>query len=715
MREIRPNTIGTLLAAVVLAAASLSGQAADDAPAGREQEPQLIAILQSADTPPAQKAMACKQLAIYGSPDAVPALAPLLNDPQLISWARIALEAIPGPAADEALRGAMKTLEGRSLIGVINSLAVRRDAAAVPALIERLRQEDQQVAAAAAVALGKIGGQPAMAKLRQSLTDARDQVRSAVAEGCIYAAEGLLNAGKKGEATAIYDQVRQADVPVQRVVEATRGAILARDRDGIPLLVQQLRAQDKRLLQIGLMTAREMPGQRVADAVAGELARATPQRAALLLGVLADRSDAAASPAMLQAARSGPKSTRIGAIGVLRNAGDPSAVPTLLEIATEDDAEVAGTAQAALVAMPGEQIDAQITHRLDQAQGKTRAVLIQLVGQRRIDAISALVQAVDDPDARIRQVALTALSETIGQDDLSLLIARVASPPHAEDASVAEKALRAACVRMPDGDACAAALVAALAEAPPASQLQLLEVLGHLHNPTSLAALSAAAKSGHAERADAATRLLGQTMTLQAGPVLLDLAQVLPPGKFKIRALRGYIRLARQFHMPEAQRVAMCLEALEATERKEEQKLVLEVATRYPSLAMLKVVAQAAQQPALKADATQAAGTIASQLSGDLAEARTLLEQIGLTPVNIEIVKATYGHGDKGKDVTQLLQDRAGILPVIALSSKSYNEAFGGDPAPGIPKVLKIEYRIGGKAGQASFAENAAIVLPEPN
>ncbi|NIL98691.1 MAG: hypothetical protein GTO53_12280 [Planctomycetales bacterium] len=204
-------------------------------------------------------------------------------------------------------------------------------------------------------------------------------------------------------------------------------------------------------------------------------------------------------------------------------------------------------------------------------------------------------------------------------------------------------------------------------------------------------------------------------MTLQAGPVLLDLAQVLPPGKFKIRALRGYIRLARQFHMPEAQRVAMCLEALEATERKEEQKLVLEVATRYPSLAMLKVVAQAAQQPALKADATQAAGTIASQLSGDLAEARTVLEEIGITPRTIEIVKATYGSNGKWKDVTNLLKDRTGVLPVIALSSKNYNEAFGGDPAPGIPKVLKIEYRIGGKAGQASFAENAAIVLPEPN
>jgi hypothetical protein len=267
---------------------------------------------------------------------------------------------------------------------------------------------------------------------------------------------------------------------------------------------------------------------------------------------------------------------------------------------------------------------------------------------------------------------------------------------------------------MPDGEACAAELAAALAEAPLATQIKLLEVLGQLHNPTSLAALSAAAKSGQSELADAATRLLGQTMTLDAAPVLLDLAKVLPPGKFKIRALRGHIRLARQFNMPEAQRVEMCAQALAAAERKEEQKLVLEVATRYPSVAMLKVVTQAAQKAELKADATQAAATIAAQRSGDLAETRTLLEQIGITPLKIEIVKAAYGTGEKWKDVTSLLQDRTGALPVIALSSTNYNQAFGGDPAPGIPKVLKIEYRIDGKAGEVVLRENDPVRLPVP-
>ena len=60
-----------------------------------EMEKKLIAIMRS-DAPPEEKAITCKRLAVYGGDDAVPVLAPLLEDPRLASWARVALEAIPG-------------------------------------------------------------------------------------------------------------------------------------------------------------------------------------------------------------------------------------------------------------------------------------------------------------------------------------------------------------------------------------------------------------------------------------------------------------------------------------------------------------------------------------------------------------------------------------------------------------------------------------------
>src|SRR5881409_775826 len=92
----------------------------------KEKERKLIAILKS-QAPPQEKAIPCKQLAIYGTKDAVPALARLLSDPELASWARIALEAIPDPSADAALRKAMGKVKGKLLVGVINSLGNRQD------------------------------------------------------------------------------------------------------------------------------------------------------------------------------------------------------------------------------------------------------------------------------------------------------------------------------------------------------------------------------------------------------------------------------------------------------------------------------------------------------------------------------------------------------------------------------------------------------------
>jgi hypothetical protein len=73
-----------------------------------------------------------------------------------------------------------------------------------------------------------------------------------------------------------------------------------------------------------------------------------------------------------------------------------------------------------------------------------------------------------------------------------------------------------------------------------------------------------------------------------AAPTLADLAKTLPDARLRIRALKGYIRIARQFDMPAAQRVAMCREALAmAGQRPDEQDLVREVMTRNASPEML--------------------------------------------------------------------------------------------------------------------------------
>jgi HEAT repeat protein len=700
-----------VVAAVIIFFPAAHARAADEAASSQEKE--FIAVLQS-DAAAADKAIACKRLAISGSAAAVPDLAKLLPDPQLSSWARIALEAIPGPEADAALRSAAESLDGLLQVGVINSIGVRRDAAAVETLAARLTDEDAEVASAAAVALGHIGDAAAAKHLSNALAAAPPQVRSAVAEGCVLCAERMVASKQLPAAIELYDQVRKADVHQQRQLDATRGAILAREQDGLPLLVELLQSPDKKLFQLGLSTAREFPGTEVDKSLAAELATAPPQRAALLVAAMADRPLATSLPAFIQAAGAGAKPVRLAAIGALSRVGDASCLATLLEVAGESDKDLAQAAKEALASLPGDKVDAQITTLLATAKGGSDPLLIELVGQRRIPAAPQLLKALDHAQPKVRQAALIALGETVELKQLSVLIGQALAPRYAEDGPVAQQALRAASVRMPDREACAAELAAAVQRAKGDAKVQVLEILAEVGGTKALATLAAASKSQDDSLQDAGSRLLGKWNSVEAAPVLLDLAKTAPQAKYQIRALRGYLGLARKFAMPEAERVAMCKQAFAIATQPAEQKLVLDVLAIHPSTEGLQFALDVLEKPGLKDDATQAVLVIAQKVGGQQGDVAARLSKAGLAKVKLEIIKAEYGAGETRREVTEVLRKHASDSPLVALPNGNYNGAFGGDPSPGTAKQLRIQYRLDGKEGTANFAENALIFLPVP-
>jgi hypothetical protein len=394
--------------------------------------------------------------------------------------------------------------------------------------------------------------------------------------------------------------------------------------------------------------------------------------------------------------------------------GDADSISTLLEIATATDADLAAAAKTALASLPGEKVSAAIAARLPDADTRTLPVLIEVVGQRLIHATPELVKAVDHSDAAVRRAALAALGETVTQQELAVLISQALSPKNKEDAPIARRALQAACVRMPDREACATEVAAAMSNAPVATRSVLLEILGGMGGPKALQTIAAAVSGTDEQLQDTGSRVLGEWMSIDAAPVLLDLAKTASADKYQVRALRGYLRIARQFQMELPQRAEMCQKALDASRRPEEQKLALAVLERYPSLETLKVAVDATQVPSLKDNAGRVAQVITQKIMDKSPDARDLLATIGLKPMALEIIKAEYGAGTSHRDVTKTLLTLGNQLAVIKLPTGSYNDAFGGDPAPGAVKQLKIQYRLDGKMGEATFPENAPIALPMP-
>jgi hypothetical protein len=136
--------------------AILKSTAAD--PAARKAFSSKMAALLTTALNHDSKTFLCRQLASIGSEADVPSIAPLLAEAATADMARDALEGIGGAKSAEALRLALPKAPGKSLAGIINSLAVLKDAAAVPALAVISAGADPAAAAVAVDALGKIGG-----------------------------------------------------------------------------------------------------------------------------------------------------------------------------------------------------------------------------------------------------------------------------------------------------------------------------------------------------------------------------------------------------------------------------------------------------------------------------------------------------------------------------------------------------------------------------
>ena len=200
-----------------------------DAAAKKALEARLVTVIKS-DAPRAAKDAVCRQLSLIGSAEAVPALAELLTNQELSQMGRYALERIPDASAVAALRDALPKTEGLLKVGVINSLGVRRDAESAAALTALLENQDQQVTAAAAAALGAIASPDAAKALDEFQKKAPDKLKLAVADARLCCAERQLAAGKKLEAMAIYKSLSGEDQPKHVRLAAVRGLVAARSK-----------------------------------------------------------------------------------------------------------------------------------------------------------------------------------------------------------------------------------------------------------------------------------------------------------------------------------------------------------------------------------------------------------------------------------------------------------------------------------------------------
>ena len=298
----------------------------------------------------AAKQYVCLQLRQAGTVAEVPLLAEMLTKAETSQMARYVLELIPGPESLAALRGALGTLQGELLTGVINSVAARKDAQAVAKLSELASGSDPKVAAAAFWALGTIASPEANAFVADRVKGAEIPTPASVAVPALRCAEAFRAAGAADQARAIFDKLGQKGQPVGTRHAALEGLLRLPREASEATIIAWLESgdADERLVAAGHLASLS---EKRFEALVARFTELPEADKLLVLQVFGPRIGKRVLPLLISAAGSNDPKLRLAAIRGLGMVGDNSAIPVLIDGLAVREASAAAQ-QAALSPQP---------------------------------------------------------------------------------------------------------------------------------------------------------------------------------------------------------------------------------------------------------------------------------------------------------------------------------------------------------------------------
>ncbi|NIA13710.1 MAG: hypothetical protein GWP08_06475 [Nitrospiraceae bacterium] len=578
-----------------------------DDPARRsELAAQLTTILDSKATL-AAKQYVCRELWRIASKAEVPALAALLEDDETADMARYALERMEDPAAGDALRKALKSAEGATLVGIVNSLGERKDARATKTLARLTRDSDAAVAGAAVRALGKIGTKKAAAALKKAKSAGRVELSAAIDAALLSCADALSS-------ESIYEGMLATSESPQTRAAALKGLALLRGAQGVDLVLTGLADAEPIVRNAAADTLRTMDAPGIAAALTAALPGLDPNAQALLLSALADRGDAAALPAVTRMLTADDPQIQLAAMSALVKIGDGAAVIPLALMAAGGDKEMAKSARNTLNRLPGDDVNTAIIGALDgaldSAPPELRVTLVRcLAGRFAFDSVPTLLKTVTDPDANVRAQSFKTLRVLATPKELPVLVDLMVAETDERAQSEAESAVVTIAKKVEDASqrsACALAAFANTRDNIP-GRCALVRVLGELGDDSTLDPLRADLKSDNAQLREAAIRALSEWPSAAPLPDLYEVAKNGPTPALRAIALRAYFRLLTQpSDRPGSETVKMYERGLGLAKTADAKRMAIAGLANVPDKGALRLLRRLQKDPELKAEADQA-------------------------------------------------------------------------------------------------------------
>lgn len=582
----------------------------------QEIESKLIEILESPKATYAGKLFVCRMLRRVGSEKAVLPLSRLLYDEKLSDPARFALQGLPCPEAGDVLLQSLDTLKGDLRIGVIGSLAQRKDWRAVPKIAPWIRSDDLELAGACISALGRIGGIDGARVLGH--LEAPGELRDARDDALLMCADHLLEENEPA-AKAIYRDLAEKDNPAMTRIAAYRGLLMAAGEEAPTLLLAMLIDEDPKVRRTAGRFINEVPGNEVGTELSGQLPALPEDAQVLVLEAFAVRGDRATLPAAAAAVNSEIVAVRVAAVNAVGALGGADHVELLAQTAVLEG-EDGDAALHGLCRLNGEGVDEAILDSLEANAGAIRAALITAMKERRCPgAVETFLEFAEDPDPEVRRASIEGLQALASEWHIYSLLNLLKSAQDEDDREGLEDAVLSTLNRFEDQEKRAKYLLAYLEEAPdlaPAARKSLIVMLGRLPCEQSLQALYDAAQRDEEEVRDAAVRALAEWPDATPMAFLFEVARTTVDESLHALLFDGYLRMANlaKDRDPEERR-RIYENALALARTHEEKARTLEASAEAADFWVLGFLKPFRQDPSLREDAEAALKKVQAALA----------------------------------------------------------------------------------------------------
>ncbi|MGH7493461.1 MAG: ThuA domain-containing protein [bacterium] len=641
----------------------------------QQNEKRLLQLLAS-PMRPAGKQFVCERLSLYGSKLSVPVLAKMLQDSATSDMARFALERIPDPSADKALRQALSKTAGKIRVGIINTLGQRRDSKSASELGKLVTGSDPPAAAAAIIALGKIGGAESMRALAGAKEKTSGNLHALVCDAYLNCADMLLQQGDKDKALTVYTQLLAPQYSEPIRYAAMRGMVRGGKESATAFILSQLKNADAPTQILAANLVNEIPATESVAGIAQMIPALAPASQAQLLTSLAVRKDPEVLQAAVAATRSEHEAVRAAALKTLGSIGDETTVSLLASVAASKGTEGA-LARKSLSSLSGRPaIDETIIASIATAAPDVKVELILAASQRQINAATpALLQTARAPDSRVRLESIRALKTLAEAEHLSDLLDLLVNAQNPSERSELEKTITAVVMRAPPEKRNSAPVRARLEKYPAGTNVEvresLLQVLGAIGDPADLPLLVAALNDTAANTKTAAIRALSEWPNAEPGSHLLAVAENTKQSTHQILALRGFVRSLRfESDAPSAGTIKKFERAMALAANTNEQKMILGWLAEVKALGALELAAKFMQSPGLRPEAEIAAVKIAGVVSGSYpVETKVILQQA------LQIAQSdTVAHARRAAAMIQQIDHFEDFMTAWLVSEPYFND-----------------------------------------